>query len=219
MKKDHPYCGSGILLLFSCMNKNRVPDVSDIKVDLPGSCVSTGSFLHWQQQPVTGSEPAWSEISSSYTHLSAKYIGSRQCFNPEWSKQFSAKAGTPIDSVVGVRFKIWDIKTAFEMPSVCQILFSAIQVSILNCYCNRSCRCIGTISNGYTPDFLGNDFLRISLQFYLGSDYPLYTNHSLQKKSLQNTAAAVSVKNILLATQWCWLLMICFPTRAMASHW
>ncbi|HEX5654768.1 MAG TPA: hypothetical protein VFX58_16945 [Chitinophagaceae bacterium] len=29
-------------------------------------------------------------------------------------------------------------------------------------------------SAGYTPDFLGPDFLGISLQFYLGADYPVY---------------------------------------------
>lgn len=163
------------LLLFSCMNKNRVPDVSDIKVDL--------QFLRFDRE--------FSSIDSNnllqgLNQLDQKYPVLTPIFLQSILGLDSAstlngvnsflKLNAPIDSVVGVRFKnMGDIKTAFEdafryvkyyFP---QYRFPSSIVTVTG-----PVDALAQSSNGYTPDFLGNDFLGISLQFYLGSDYPLY---------------------------------------------
>ncbi len=163
-----------IILIFSCKNSKNIPDVSGIKVNV-GIERFDKDFFSIDSNNV---KPGLDELHAKYPMLTSIFlenvIGLDSASTLNGVKHFLHLNQSIYDSASAV-FKNTgsiekDLKKAFQfvkyyfpdykLPNVVTI------VGPINA--------LAKLGNELTPDFLGPDFLGISLQFYLGKNYSLY---------------------------------------------
>ncbi len=162
------------LTLFACKKKKGIPDVSNIKVDIQLQRFDR-DFFSIDSNNVA---PGLSQLNQKYPLLTNIFLqnilGLDDASVLVGVKRFLHMHGN-IDSAATITFKNTDgIKKDFQkafqfvryyfpsypVPKIATVLGPVDALAQLN--------------NSYTPDFLGADFLGISLQFYLGKDHPVY---------------------------------------------
>jgi len=162
-------------VFLSCKNKKGIPDVSNIKVDLEVKRFDR-DFFKIDSNDVL---PGLNEVNRKYPILTNIFLQSILGLDSGSTlpgvKRFIHVHG-PIDSAVTKTFANTDeikkdLHKAFQFvkyyfpqyktPAAIYTVVGPVDALAQN-------------DNGYTPDFLGDGFLGVSLQFYLGRDYPVY---------------------------------------------
>ena len=164
-----------VITLFACNNdKAGIPDTSDIKVDLAVQRFDK-DFLSVDTNNVIDGLNALNTKYPTLTPLFLQNIlGLDSAVTVPGVKRF-IQLSQPINNKVETVFKNTDgIKKDFEKAfRFVKYYFPQFQVP-------KVVTIVGPIdalaqtANGFTPDFLGPDFLGISLQFYLGKDFEAY---------------------------------------------
>lgn len=160
--------------LFSCSDNKNIPDVSDIKVDITtkrfeqdlfsidSNNTGAGVNMLFQKYPVL--TPIFFQnilgLDSSSLETGLKmFLNLSQTIYQDVNKQF--KNFEPFQKEFQQAFRY--VKYYFPDYKIPEIITLIGPLDAL-----------ATLGNDYIPDFLGPDFLGVSLQFYLGKDFPAY---------------------------------------------
>lgn len=166
-----------IILLADCKNKKNIPDVSHIKVNI------TVERFDWDFFAIDSNNvlPELNRVNEKYPLLTKIFLqnilGLDSASTLPGVKRFLHLGQSISDAANGV-FKNtdWlekDLKKAFQFV---QYYFPAYKLPEKEIFVVGPIDALAKNGNDYTPDFIGPDFLGISLQFYLGKDFPLYKN-------------------------------------------
>jgi hypothetical protein len=170
---------TGLLLLiipvfFACNSKKGGPDVSAIKVDIKLLRFDKDFFAI----DSTDILPGLNQLNQDYPLLTNIFLrnilGLDSAATLPGVKRFLTLNQSIKDSVYDVFKNTDNLKKNFQKA------FQFVKYYFPNYKVPKIVTVIGPIdalakaNNGYTPDFLGPDFLGISLQFYLGKDFSLY---------------------------------------------
>jgi hypothetical protein len=165
-----------VLIIYACNNKKNTPSVSNIKVDLSVKrfdqdffSIDTNSvqselsrlqvkypdFLYLYLQNIVGINND-EGLKNYYRSYKPVFDSSRRIYN-----DFD-----PIKNEILKAFQY----VKYYFPSYKTSSFLVPVIGPMNAKED-----LARMSNGeYTPDFIGPDFIGISLQFYLGKDFSLY---------------------------------------------
>ncbi|MFI5132715.1 MAG: hypothetical protein ACHQEB_00180 [Chitinophagales bacterium] len=164
-----------IILLADCNNKKDIPDVSGIKVNMTIERFDRDFFAIDSNNVL----PGLNHVNEKYPLLTNLFLqnilGLDSASTLPGVKRFLHLV-RPLHDAADDIFKTtdWlekDLKKAFQFV---KYYFPAYKLP------EKVVAVVGPIDalakngNDYTPDFIGPDFLGISLQFYLGKDFPLY---------------------------------------------
>jgi hypothetical protein len=177
MKKIFAFLFTALLLL-ACNNKNNTPDVSGIKVDLVVERFDEDFFI----TDTSGLEKGISSLQIKYPGFLPLFLQNIIGVNDEPGIKAYYHSYKPVFDSAQKLYKDFDpikkqVEQAFKyvkyyFPSYKLPAKITTIVGPLN-----SRQDMAQMGNGdYTPDFIGPDFIGISLQFYLGKDFTLY-NH------------------------------------------
>jgi hypothetical protein len=164
------------VILAACSNKKNTPDVDGIKVDLVVNRFDKDFFAIDSNAVL----PGLNQLHSKYPLLTAIFLqnilGLDSANTIAGVRQFLALSG-PIRDTVNVVFKNTadlqnDFKKAFQFV---KYYFPDYKVPHLATIIGPV-DALAQTNNGYTPNFLGPDFLGISLQFYLGRSFSVYND-------------------------------------------
>jgi len=162
------------LSLFACKKKKGVPNVSKIDVDIQLQRFDKDFFAIDSNNVLPGLDQLHQKYPLLTNIFLQNILGLDSASVLPGVKRF-LHMHHDIDSAAAVTFKSTDglkkdFQKAFQyvkyyfpdykIPSVITVL--------------GPIDALAQMSNGYTPDFLGPDFMGISLQFYLGKDHPVY---------------------------------------------
>ena len=164
-------------LFFSCNNNRKdIPDVSNIKVDLAVHRFDEAFF----NMDTVAVEKGVSALQAKYPDFAPLFLQNilgvtdvngiktyYRLYKPVFdSSQKLYKDFEPIENQIGQAFKyVKHYFPAYKLPSRVLTVIGPM----------NSMQDFAVMANGdYTPDFLGPDFIGISLQFYLGKDFSLY---------------------------------------------
>ena len=172
---------SGLLLLLviavaSCNNRKDIPDVSDIKVILAVNRFDQAFF----EMDTTGIDKSINELNRKYPEFLAPFLQTIVGVNDHAGIKSFFRLYKPIFDSSQKIYKNFDpvkndLEQAFRyvkfyFPSYNPPAQILPVVGPMN-----SIEDMAKMANGdFTPNFIGPDFLGISLQFYLGKDFSLY---------------------------------------------
>ena len=162
--------------LYSCRNKKGIPDVSDIKVDIKLQRFDR-DFFSIDSNDVL---PGLSQLHQKYPLLTNIFLnnilGLDSVSTLPGVKSF-LHLNQAIDNATTEIFQNTNgLKKEFQKT------FQFVKYYFPDYKVPNIVTVVGPIdalaqtSSGYTPDFLGPDFLGISLQFYLGNNFNLYND-------------------------------------------
>ena len=166
-----------LVFIISCNSDNRGPDVSAIKADITiqrfdRDCFSMDTIA--LQKSVPGLELKYPTLLPIFFK---NIVGIEYKSNPAGIKNY-LNLNRPIFDSVEKEFKNTD-RTESELEAA----FRHVKYYFPGYKIPKVYTIVGPIdllakmNNGdYTPNFLGPDFLSISLQFYLGADFSIYHN-------------------------------------------
>ncbi len=162
--------------LFACKKKKGIPDISDIKVDIKLERFDRDFFAI-----------DTNDIWPSLTKLNKKYPSLTGIFLQNVLGLDSASAITGVKRFIGMSGNLYDtVNTVFKnTDDIEKDLIKGFQF-VKYYFPQYKVPAIATIagpvdamaqsSSGPTPNFLGPDFLGISLQFYLGKKFSVYND-------------------------------------------
>lgn len=162
--------------LFACKKKKGIPDISDIKVDIKLERFDRDFFAI-----------DTNDIWPSLTKLNKKYPSLTGIFLQNVLGLDSASAITGVKRFIGMSGNLYDtVNTVFKnTDDLEKELIKGFQF-VKYYFPQYKVPAIATIagpvdamaqsSSGPTPNFLGPDFLGISLQFYLGKKFSVYND-------------------------------------------
>ena len=162
-------------LIFACNNHSNGPDVSGIKMEIPIERFDQVFF----SMDTTAPEKAISDLQAKYPTLMPVYMGNILGLN-----KLTADSGFTrflrlnkfiADAVNKTFNKTGDIKNDFENAfRYVRYYFPGYKVPRIITIIGPVDLLAETAGGELTPDFLGKDFLGISLQFYLGKNFSMY---------------------------------------------
>jgi hypothetical protein len=164
------------LLLFSCKNDTNAPDVSNIHVDIKLERFDRDFFAIDTNNILTG-----------LNNLNEKYPVATPVFLQFVLGLDSANTIEGVKSFLSLSDKLYDtVNTVFRSTDGLEKDFKKAFQYIKYYFPNYTVPKIATIAgpvdalaisdNGPTPDFLRPGLLGISLQFYLGKDFSVYSD-------------------------------------------
>jgi hypothetical protein len=164
------------LLLFSCKNDTNAPDVSNIHVDIKLERFDRDFFAIDTNNILTG-----------LNNLNEKYPVATPVFLQFVLGLDSANTIEGVKSFLSLSNKLYDtVNTVFRSTDGLEKDFKKAFQYIKYYFPNYTVPKIATIAgpvdalaisdNGPTPDFLRPGLLGISLQFYLGKDFSVYSD-------------------------------------------
>lgn len=164
-----------IFFFFSCSNDSKRPDVSKIKVEVSVERFDRNFF----SIDTTGIERGLSELALKYPSLLPIFIRNILGLNDTTQDKGVAlfiRQNIFIAEAVNKEFEnINDIKGDFERSfRYVKYYFPDYKVPKLITIVGPPDALAQTATGEPTPNFIGPDFLGISLQFYLGKDFTLY---------------------------------------------
>lgn len=164
-----------VLALLSCKSGKKVPDVSGIKTNIRFLRFDRDFFSIDSNNVLQG----LNQLDRNYPELTPIFLqnilGLDSASTLGGVRSFLS-LNASIDSAVTVRFKDMDgVRKEFEKAfQFVSYYFPQYKLPASVITVTGPVDALAQSSGGYTPDFLGNNFLGISLQFYLGADYPVY---------------------------------------------
>jgi hypothetical protein len=165
-----------ILAFFSCSNNKDIPNVSDVKVDITTKRFEQDLFTIDSNDMAPGLNKLYEKYpvltpiffqnilgldSSSFTPGLKSFLSLTQPIYESVNSQF--RNFEPIQKEFQQAFRF--VKYYFPDYQIPEIVTVVGPLDAL-----------ATLGNDYIPDFLGPDFLGVSLQFYLGKDFPAYND-------------------------------------------
>jgi hypothetical protein len=175
--------------LFACSNKKNIPDVSAVNINIKLERFDKDFFAIDSNNVL----PGLNQLNQKYPLLTNIFLqnilGLDSASTLPGVKRF-IHLSQSIDSAVNDVFKNTD-----QLKKDFQKTFQFVKYYFPTYKVPKIITVLGPVdalaqtSNGYSPDFIGPDFLGISLQFYLGNKYPVYQD------------AFFIAKNILLQMQ------------------
>jgi hypothetical protein len=160
--------------LFACKNKKGVPDVSAVNVNIKLERFDKDFFAIDSSNVL----PGLNHLNQKYPVLTNIFLqnilGLDSASILPGVKRF-IHLSQSIDSAVNDVFKNTD-----QLKKDFQKAFQFVKYYFPTYKVPKIITVVGPVdalaqtSNGYSPDFIGLDFLGISLQFYLGNSYPVY---------------------------------------------
>lgn len=160
--------------LFSCKNKKGIPDVAAVKVDIKLERFDKDFFAIDSNDVL----PGLNRLNQKYPLLTSIFLqnilGLDSASTLPGVKRF-LHLSQSMDSAVKGAFKNTD-----QLKKDFQKAFQFVNYYFPDYKVPKIITVVGPVdalaqtSNGYSPDFIGPDFLGISLQFYLGRNYPDY---------------------------------------------
>ena len=164
------------LFLFSCKKKKGIPDVSEVKVDIKLERFDQDFFA-------IDTNNVWPGI----TKLNKKYPSVTGIFLQNVLGLDSASAITGVRNFIRLSGNLYDtVNTVFKNTTDIEKDFKKGFQFVKYYFPNYKVPGIVTIAGpvdamaqseaGPTPNFLGPDFLGISLQFYLGKNFSVYSD-------------------------------------------
>lgn len=165
------------VLFFACNNNKNVPDVSGIKIDLVVKRFDQDFF----SIDTTAIEKGLSSLQAKYPDFLSLYLQNIIGVNDDKGvKDFYRSYKQVFDSAQKIYADFGTVEKQLEKAfQYVKFYFPdyktpASIIPVLGPM--NSKEDLARMANGdYTPDFLGPDFLGISLQFYLGKDFSLYS--------------------------------------------
>ncbi|MGB3008376.1 MAG: hypothetical protein WBC06_17810, partial [Chitinophagaceae bacterium] len=160
--------------LVACKSKKGIPDVSDIKVEIKIERFEK-EFFEIDSNNVN---QGLNQLSQKFPLLSSIFLqnilGLDSTIVVPGVKRF-LHLNKSINDTVAIVFKNIDgLKKDFQKAfQFVKYYFPAYKVPVITTVVGPI-DALAQTSGGYTPDFLGPDFLGISLQFYLGKNYSVY---------------------------------------------
>lgn len=163
-----------VLLIISCKGKKNIPDVSNIKVDIKLERFDKDFFALDSNNAAPGLE----QLHTRYPILSNIFLqnvlGLDSASTLEGVKHFLHLNQNIFDSSEIV-FKNTaplekDFQRAFQFVKYYFPAYKLPNIVTIVGPINA----LAKLGNELTPDFIGPDFLGISLQFYLGKNYSIY---------------------------------------------
>ena len=162
-------------LIFACNNHSNGPDVSGIKMEIPIERFDQVFF----SMDTTAPEKAISDLQAKYPTLMPVYMGNILGLNKLTADsgfiRFQRLNKFIFDSVNKIFNNTDDIKKEFENAfRYVKYYFPAFKTPRIITIIGPVDLLAETANGELTPDFIGQDFLGISLQFYLGKNFSLY---------------------------------------------
>jgi hypothetical protein len=163
-----------ICSLLACKSKKGIPDVSDINVVIQLERFDKDFFTIDSNNV----NPGLNKLNQQYPVLTSIFLqnilGLDSVSVLSGVKRF-LHLNQPINDTVNIVFKNTDgLKKDFQKTfQFVKYYFPAYKVPKITTVVGPI-DALAQASYGYTPDFLGPDFLGISLQFYLGKNYSVY---------------------------------------------
>ena len=166
-----------VIIFVACNNKGtKAPDVSDIKVTVPVERFDRDFF-----------NIDTNSVSSGLDALFAKYPVLGPIFLQNILGLDSSNALQGVAYFIRLTRNVYeDANKTFsntnDLQQQFETAFKYVKYYFPNYPVPKLITVVGPLDalarnrNSYTPDFLGPDFLGISLQFYLGKDYPAYND-------------------------------------------
>jgi hypothetical protein len=164
-----------LVFLASCKDdKKEIPDVSGINVDIPIERFDR-DFLAIDSNNLV---PSLNQLYTKYPVLTPIFLqnvlGLDSAYTEEGVKQFLRLSQPIVDQVNSVFNNTNELEKEFESA------FRFVKYYFPSYVVPKVVTIVGPLDalaqhrSGYTPDFLGPDFLGLSLQFYLGAHFPAY---------------------------------------------
>ena len=181
MKKvEFIFLTATFILLFACNNSRNIPDVSGIQVEIKIDRFDK-DFFSIDSNAIESSLPA---LEKKYPALLSIFLqnvlgitDSSGAYRTAEIKKY-LRQNRPVYDSIQVEFKeMNDTKSEFEQAfKYVKYYFSSYKIPGIATVAGPI-DLLAQMKNGdYTPDFLGPDFLAISLQFYLGRNFSIYQN-------------------------------------------
>lgn len=181
MKKcEFTFLIASLILLFACNNGGNIPDVSGVQVEIKIDRFDK-DFFSIDSNAIESSLPA---LEKKYPTLLPIFLqnvlgitDSSPAYRSNEIRKYQSQNRPIYDSIL-VEFKNVnaiknEMKQAFKYV---KYYFSSYKIPGIATVVGPI-DLLAQMKNGdYTPDFLGPDFLAISLQFYLGKDFSIYQN-------------------------------------------
>lgn len=174
--KNLPACLLALILVISCNNKKNIPDVSEIKASLNIQRFDRDFFAI----DTIGIEKGLAALQVKYPTFLPLFlqtiIGVQ---DPAGAKEFYSRYKQVADSAEKISADFEPVKKqieqAFRYVKYYFPRYKEPKAIITSVGAMNSRQDMAQMGNGdYTPDFMGPDFIGISLQFYLGKDFSLY---------------------------------------------
>ncbi len=174
--KNLPACLLALILVISCNNKKNIPDVSEIKASLNIQRFDRDFFAI----DTIGIEKGLAALQVKYPTFLPLFlqtiIGVQ---DPAGAKEFYSRYKQVADSAEKIYADFEPVKKqieqAFRYVKYYFPRYKEPAAIITSVGAMNSRQDMAQMGNGdYTPDFMGPDFIGISLQFYLGKDFSLY---------------------------------------------
>lgn len=163
-----------VLLIISCKGKKNIPDVSNIKVDIKLERFDKDFFALDSNNAAPGLE----QLHTRYPILSNIFLqnvlGLDSASTLEGVKHFLHLNQNIFDSAEIVFKNTASLEKDFQRAfQFVKYYFPAYKLPNIVTIVGPI-NALAKLGNELTPDFIGPDFLGISLQFYLGKNYSIY---------------------------------------------
>jgi hypothetical protein len=164
-----------ILLLTACNNKSGIPDVSHVNVNITVERFDRDFFAIDSNNVLPGLNRMHEKYPLLTNIFLQNILGLDSASTLPGVKRFLHLGQSISDAANGI-FKNtgWleaDLKKAFQFV---QYYFPSYKLPQKTIFVLGPIDALAKNGNDYTPDFIGPGFSGISLQFYLGKDFPLY---------------------------------------------
>ena len=164
-----------LFLITSCTDDNHIPDVSNIKVDVPLERFDKAFFAIDTITVEKGLSDLEVKFPTVYSIFINNILGLSDSLRDAGVKKFISQNKFIADAVDKEFKNTDDIKKDFEQA------FRYVKYYFPNYKIPKVAAIVGppdalaqTLTGEQTPNFIGPDFLGVSLQFYLGKDFAIY---------------------------------------------
>lgn len=166
------------ILLFTACNNNKetIPDISGVKVNLELQRFDQDFFAIDSNNVLPGLNRLYTKYPQLTPIFLQNILGLDSSITLEGVQKFLTLSQPLTDSVNKVFRNTNELEKDFEKA------FRFVKYYFPQYNTPRLVTVLGPIdalartSNGYTPNFLGPDFLGISLQFYMGKNFSVYSD-------------------------------------------
>jgi hypothetical protein len=214
MKKTILFLLFSPFLFISCKNKKGLPDVSNIKVDISLQRFDRDFFSIDSNDVLSG----LTKLHRQYPQLTNIFLnnilGLDSASTLPGVKRF-LHLNQSIDSAASAIFQNTDaLKKDFQKAfQFVKYYFPEYKIPTIVAVVGPI-DALAQLNNGYTPDFLGTDFLGISLQFYLGKNSGVYNESFFVENVAPHYRSRRFSKEYIIADAMMLLVDDLFPDKS-----
>ena len=164
-----------LIFFTACTNRDKGPDVSNIKVEVPVDRFDRDFFSMDTIDIVKGLRDLEVKYPSLFPIFIKNILGLNDSIQDKGAAMFIRQNKFIADAANKEFENVHDIKSDFEQSfRYVKYYFPDYKIPKLITIVGPPDALAQTANGEPTPNFIGPDFLGLSLQFYLGKDFPLY---------------------------------------------